>query len=107
MKTARPRSSRGRAADFPSTARGPLDLLVLLQVVAGFVLRVERSVGLLRLVADLHLREVQRDRVRRLNAAASAGIAPAGLIRRNQQIRERPGQEFLLFLAGLAAGQLR
>src|SRR3954470_20147775 len=95
MKTARPRSSRGRAADFHSKDRCPLDLLILLQVIAGLVLGIQRSIGLLRLVADFDLGEIKSDRVHRQSAALT-GFASTGLIRRDQQIRKRPGQVFLL-----------
>src|SRR5205814_952059 len=77
MKTARPRSLRGRAADSfqlscpkpdlhpgpKPIARGPLNLNRLLEVVAGLELGAQRAVRFLFLIRNLDLREVERDRL--------------------------------------------
>src|ERR1039458_4167744 len=60
----------------------------------------QRPVGLLLLVIHLHLGEVER-------ALLHGRIAAARLVRRDQDVRKRILQEFLLVLAGLPASQNR
>src|SRR5262245_34291887 len=85
----------------PQGAAG-LQLLAGLDVPAGLGGAAEAAVGLLLLVLDLDLREVQRDLVGRQDVAVPAA---ARLVRRDEQLLQLDHHERLLLAAGLPAGQ--
>src|SRR6184192_721263 len=63
--------------------------------------RVELPISLLRRVMELDFGKVERDLIRRNHVA----IRSTGVITRDEQIAEFDLQVFLLFFAGLAAGE--